>query len=73
MTTYQTEEQAYDSSETNLLIRMAYMSIQHPNDPHALTADELRHYTLHMCASGLAVEATDDLLDELANQLENTR
>lgn len=71
--TYDPSIQAYDPFETDMLTRFALMSIRHPEDPDALTADELRDYRLHSCFAGPSRESVDMMIDELANQLENTR
>ncbi|PWG65623.1 DivIVA domain-containing protein [Bifidobacterium callitrichidarum] len=60
----------YEPYAVDLLVRLAEMTVHHPDDVSGLTADEVRHLNLPCRYSGYATDEVDEWLDGLADRLE---
>lgn len=66
-------QQAYNPYETNLLLRLAELSITNPTHPDALTPRELRDWKLDTSFTGPDRTGVDEEIDRLADLLETVQ
>lgn len=64
------EPACYEPYVVDLLVRLAEMTVHHPDDVSGLTADEVRHLNLPCRSYGYATGEVDEWLDGLADRLE---
>lgn len=63
----------YPIGDVELLLRLAYYTMLDPDDPHALTPQELRDWTAEETWYGYPMSDVDAYVDDLIVQLEARR